>query len=584
VRGLGEHVDRPHPPQPIAGLAELGGVGRQRGRVAGHVDDPLRPALDYPPHDLLREAGAGRVDDDDVGPTRLLDQRPHAGAGVGRHEAGVPEAVGAGVALGVCDRLGDDLQSPDLSGVARHRQPDRADPAEEVEDALAAGEPGELAGDRVEALGHLGIGLEEGGVGHLQLEAAELLAQTLLAEHPGRAVGAARVARDDRVQVDRWSREPRLDRHQPGLDLAGAPTLAHREVAQDAAAGAAVVGGNRLRARPFAHRVARLVPPLARQVAVLDVDDHVPAPARVEAERRLVSLFAEGVLELVAVAPLLHRRHDLLQLEPLEAADPAERVGDLLLLVTQLALVGEALPRRSRAGLAAVDAAVGEAIRGGLEQLDRARLGEALLALGHLGTDPVAGQRPGDEDDQAVGPSDPSPAEGKGVDLELELVSAPRYGSALRACLTSRSSSLISPSRCFLPFFTSSPSSFSASLRVIRPRLTASSTTSWMRSRLSVTLCSRLSRNWATLLSSPLVALLEALPFELDLRLLPPFFEPAFEVAFFEALVVFDAAFLPPLLAFAFVDFFAFDAFGFDPVLLFALVALDLPAAFLSAI
>src|SRR6185437_3771229 len=37
----------------------------------------------------------------------------------------------------------------------------------------------------------------------------------------------------------------------------------------------------------------------------------------------------------------------------------------------------------------------------------------------------------------------------------------------------------------------------------IRPRLTASSTTSWMRSRLSVTLCSSESRNWAIDVSRP---------------------------------------------------------------------------------
>jgi hypothetical protein len=57
-------------------------------------------------------------------------------------------------------------------------------------------------------------------------------------------------------------------------------------------------------------------------VAIVDVDDQVPAAAGVEAERQLLLVFAEGVLQLVAVAPLLGRRLDLLQLEPLEAADP----------------------------------------------------------------------------------------------------------------------------------------------------------------------------------------------------------------------------------------------------------------------
>ena len=103
------------------------------------------------------------------------------------------------------------ISSPQTSpACARHRQPDRADPAEEVEDPLAAAQPGELGGDRVEALGHLGVGLEEGAVGHLQLQAAELLAQALLAEHAGRPVAAAGVVLDDRVQVDRRSREAAL--------------------------------------------------------------------------------------------------------------------------------------------------------------------------------------------------------------------------------------------------------------------------------------------------------------------------------------------------------------------------------------
>ena len=77
VRGLREHVDRLHPAQPIAGLGELGGVRGERRRVAGDVDDPLRLALDHPADDLLREAGARRVDDDDVG----LARPPRAAAG-----------------------------------------------------------------------------------------------------------------------------------------------------------------------------------------------------------------------------------------------------------------------------------------------------------------------------------------------------------------------------------------------------------------------------------------------------------------------------------------------------------------------
>src|ERR1700760_3148663 len=46
VRRLGEHVHRPHAPQHITGLDQLGGVGRERRRVAGDVDDAGRRGLD----------------------------------------------------------------------------------------------------------------------------------------------------------------------------------------------------------------------------------------------------------------------------------------------------------------------------------------------------------------------------------------------------------------------------------------------------------------------------------------------------------------------------------------------------------
>ncbi|HET9152663.1 MAG TPA: hypothetical protein VFN85_00945 [Solirubrobacterales bacterium] len=80
---------------------------------------------------------------------------------------------------------------------------------------------------------------------------------------------------------------------------------------------------------------------------------------------------------------------------------------------------------------------------------------------------------------------------------------------------------------------------------------------------------------------------LEALPFELGLPFVPPFFAPAFEAVLLEAFLVFDAAFLPLLFAFAFAfdaDFAAFDDFDFEPAFDLPLLPLDLPAAFLSAI
>ena len=77
----------------VARLDELRGVGRERRRVAGDVDDPLRRGLDDAAHDLLRQAGARRVDDDDVGLARLLDELAHRQAHVAGVEGGVGDLV-----------------------------------------------------------------------------------------------------------------------------------------------------------------------------------------------------------------------------------------------------------------------------------------------------------------------------------------------------------------------------------------------------------------------------------------------------------------------------------------------------------
>ena len=151
-----------------------------------------------------------------------------------------------------------------------------------------------------------------------------------------------------------------------------------------------------------------------------------------EAEQRPVLARAEGVFELVAVAPLFQRRLDLLQLEAVELADPPQRLVDLAALLDQLALVVEPLPGRPRAGLAFVLAAVGDAVGARAQQLDRARLGEALLRLGDLDADAIARQAAGDEDDVAVDAGDAPPAEGERVDLRLELLAFARSGRRLR--------------------------------------------------------------------------------------------------------------------------------------------------------
>ena len=187
---------------------------------------------------------------------------------------------------------------------------------------------------------------------------------------------------------------------------------------------AAVVRAQALRARPRQHLLARRVAALGGEQAVVDRHDLVPPAGRVEAaDEAAVGAGPERVLELVAVAPLLHRRHDRLQLEAVEPADAAQRVVDLLGLDRELALVGQHLPGRAR-----VVGGGRDALGRGLEQLDHAGVAVGALGLEHARPHAVAGDRARDEDDVAVGARDAVAPEGERVDGQLELVA--RAGTA----------------------------------------------------------------------------------------------------------------------------------------------------------
>ena len=56
-----------------------------------------------------------------------------------------------------------------------------------------------------------------------------------------------------------------------------------------------------------------------------------------------------------------------------------------------------------------------------------------FFAFRDLGPDPVARQRAGDEDDEALGARDAAPAEGERVDLDLEQLAAARARRRLLA-------------------------------------------------------------------------------------------------------------------------------------------------------
>ena len=101
----------------------------------------------------------------------------------------------------------------------------------------------------------------------------------------GRAAGGGlahveRARPQDAAGADRLGEAVELDRLVGGddahLQIAGAPALAHDEVAQQADLRAAVVGGQAALAAPPQRRAPRLVAGLGGQQAVLDVLDALP--------------------------------------------------------------------------------------------------------------------------------------------------------------------------------------------------------------------------------------------------------------------------------------------------------------------
>ena len=249
------------------------------------------------------------------------------------------------------------------------------------------------------------------------------------AERAGGPVGAAARSVDHGVQVHRRARELGRRGDQARLQLAGTPALANYEVAQHARPVATVIRRDRLVPSPVANRVAGRVVGLRGEQAVLDRHNVGPAAAAVKAEREPLGAGPERVLELVAIAPLLRRRLDRLQLEPVEAADATERVVHLCRLLGELALVGHALPGGAGAGLASVQAAVGDPLGARAHQLDRLRLAVVALGAGQAGAHAVARESAADEDDVAVRARDAAAALGERVDLQLQLRALARAGA-----------------------------------------------------------------------------------------------------------------------------------------------------------
>ena len=140
VRRLREHVDRLHAAQRIAGLDELRGVRGQRRRVAGDVDDPRRLALEQRGgRSSSRGPARGGSTTTTSGRPASLEQRRDPEPRVGGDEAGVRRSRSASALCSASAIASGTPSRPQTSPArAREREADRADPAVEVEDALAA--------------------------------------------------------------------------------------------------------------------------------------------------------------------------------------------------------------------------------------------------------------------------------------------------------------------------------------------------------------------------------------------------------------------------------------------------------------
>ena len=328
VRGLGKHVHRSHAAQPISGLDELGRVRGQRRRVAGHVDDPRRAALDHAPDDLLRKPGAGRVDDDHVGPPGPLEQRPQAEARVRGDEVRVADRVAARVLLRVGDRLGRRSRSPRprrrgspapgrcfrCRSRGRTRAPCRRGPRSPRRRNTGA-RPSRCWSGRTRRARSAAAARRPPPRG-IRAPSAPV-SPSVPPRGPSTSVCRSTGGRGN---LGRRGDEARLQ-------LPAAPALADDEVAENA--GCARGGRTPAvpRAGPVAHLVAGRVVGLRGEQAVRRRRGSGPSARGRGSRAPLAVALAERILELVAVAPRLHRRLDRLELEALEAADPAQGVA-----------------------------------------------------------------------------------------------------------------------------------------------------------------------------------------------------------------------------------------------------------------
>ena len=157
------------------------------------------------------------------------------------------------------------------------------------------------------------------------------------------AVGARRPRRTRRVELARR-------RDEAHLQLAGAPALADDEVAQEARLRAAVVGAEALRAAPVEHLRARRVDALGGQQASRRSDrcrSHEPGAWKPQTSLAVRAPCRRSTRACCGSATARSAGTIGSSSKPSSWPMPRQRVGDLLVLDLELALVGQHLPRRA---------------------------------------------------------------------------------------------------------------------------------------------------------------------------------------------------------------------------------------------
>ena len=191
------------------------------------------------------------------------------------------------------------------------------------------------------------------------------------------------------------------------LQLARAAALADDEVAQQPGRGAAVVGAQAALPAPRQRRLARRRCRARRRAGSRRPPRSAPRSrargSRTRARRRRPSRRSTRACCGSATARRRARSARARSRRGGRCAAARRRPGSAL--ISQLALVGQHLPRR-----AGVVGARRDALGAGLEHLDGPRLGVRALALGDLGADAVAGHGAADEDRRSRRPCARRPA------------------------------------------------------------------------------------------------------------------------------------------------------------------------------